>query len=391
MTALESPNTKARITSVDALRGLVIILMAVDHTRDFFTNVRFDPEDFTQGGTVLFFTRWITHFCAPIFVLLAGVSAGFMAERKSTKDLSIFLLSRGIWLIFVELTIVSYGWQFNVGPSFVFALQVIWVIGASMIAMAALVWLPFWAISAFGLIIVLGHNILDYGLFPAQSWSGPQPIWHILHNQGFTTDLGIPSLMLYPLLPWIGVMPLGFALAKLFLLPDKQRSSALVGLGLFCMAMFVVIRLLNAYGAPQNWETQPSVWFTVLDFLHALKYPPSLTFLLMTLGPGFLFLAFTDRWQHPVKDALVIFGRVPFFFYIVHIYFIHVLAVGAAELQGGGYQSLLVGFWQLPQGYGFDLWVVWCIWALVIASLYPACKWFSTMKSRRKDWWLSYL
>lgn len=391
MRTSDLPQSSARLSSIDALRGLVIVLMAVDHTRDFFTNVRFDPEDFTQGGTGLFFTRWITHFCAPIFVLLAGVSAGLMAARKSKKDLSLFLLSRGLWLIFVELTIVSFGWQFNIGPSFVFALQVIWVIGLSMLVMAALVWLPFWTITTFGLTVVLGHNVLDYGLFPAQSWSTPQPLWHMLHNQGFTTDLGVPSLMLYPLLPWIGVMPLGFALAKLYLLPEDQRNAALGRIGLFCLGAFVVLRFLNGYGAPQYWESQSSIWFTVLDFLHTLKYPPSLTFLLMTLGPGLLFLAYADRWHHWTKNALVIFGRVPFFFYIVHIYFIHALALLASEFQGGDYRSLLVGFWQLPQGYGFDLWVVWCFWAVVIAGLYPACKWFSDLKGRRRDWWLSYL
>lgn len=380
-----------RLTSIDALRGLVILLMAVDHTRDFFTNVRFDPEDFTQGDTWLFLTRWITHFCAPVFVLLAGTSAGLMAERKSTADVSKFLAIRGLWLIFAELTLVTFGWQFNLGPSFVLAWQVIWVIGASMLVMAVLIWLPFWAITAFGLIVVFGHNALDYGLFPAQDWSQPQPFWHILHNQGFTTDVGIPSLMLYPLLPWIGVMPLGYALARLYRKPEEERRTLFLMLGLVCTSLFVILRFINGYGAPQHWEPQESAWYTVLDFFHALKYPPSLTFLLMTLGPGFLFLAYADRWHGWFKDMLVMFGRVPFFFYIVHIYLIHALAMVAAELQGGGWRSVTVGFWQLPADYGFDLWVVWVMWFTVIALLYPACKWFADLKGSRKDWWLSYL
>lgn len=387
-----APQTSiGRLTSIDALRGLVILLMALDHTRDFFTNVRFDPADLSQTNTLLFLTRWITHFCAPIFILLAGVSAGLMATKKSKTELSKFLVTRGLWLIFVELTLVSFGWQFNLGPNFVFALQVIWVIGISMTVLAALVWLPLPFIVGFGLIVVFGHNALDYGLFPQTSWSGPTPLWHILHNQGFTLDLGVPSLMLYPILPWVGVMPLGYALARLYEFPADERRSFLLMLGLVCCSLFVILRFFNDYGSPQPWDFQDHINFTVLSFLNTQKYPPSLAFLLMTLGPGLLFLAYAEHWKGRVMDTLVIFGRVPFFFYIVHIYLIHLLAMAAAEIQGVGWETLLVGFWQLPTNYGFNLWVVWVMWALVIASLYPACRWFAGLKARRRDWWLSYL
>lgn len=385
------PQRVNRLTSIDALRGLVIILMAIDHTRDFFTDVRFAPEDLSQTDSFLFLTRWVTHFCAPIFIILAGVSAGLMAERKSTAELSKFLAVRGLWLIFIELTIVSFGWQFTIGSSFILALQVIWIIGLSMLVMAALVWLPLKAIAIFGLVMVLGHNILDYGLFPAADFSAPQPFWHILHNRGFTLDLGVPAIMAYPVLPWIAVMPLGYVLAQLFKLPADQRKSLFLLSGGGMILLFFVLRFIDGYGSPNSWQVQSDVIFTIWSFINTQKYPPSLVFLLMTLGPGLLFLAYAESWTGKVMDIMVTFGRVPFFFYIAHIYLIHAMALAAAELQGGGWESMLTGFWQLPEGYGFPLWVTWMMWAVVIAALYPACQWFSKLKARRKDWWLSYL
>lgn len=379
-----------RLDSIDFLRGFVMVIMALDHVRDFFTDVRFDPTDLSQTDSALFLTRWITHFCAPIFVLLSGVSAGLMAERKNTAELSRFLAIRGFWLIIIEITIVSFGWQFNL-TSFSFGLQVIWVIGVSMLVMAALVWLPFWAMVGFGAIVVFGHNILDYGLFPATDWTNPTPFWHILHNQGFSLPFGLPVGRLYPLLPWIGLMPLGYALAKLYKLPTEERQKRLIQLGLAVIGFFILIRALNGYGNPAPWHTQDSPLFTLWSFLNTTKYPPSLAFLAMTLGPGLIILGLAERWHGKFVGWMVILGRVPFFYYIAHIYLAHGLALVAAEMQGLGWRTMATAFWALPDGYGFPIWVVWLVWIAIVVALYPACKWFAALKARRRDWWLSYL
>ncbi|MFC4348331.1 DUF1624 domain-containing protein [Kordiimonas lipolytica] len=379
-----------RLDSIDFLRGLVMVIMALDHVRDFFTDVRFDPADLSQTDSALFLTRWITHFCAPTFVLLSGISAGLMHERKSTTELSRFLAIRGLWLIAIEITLVSFGWQFNLS-SFTFGLQVIWVIGASMLVMAALVWLPFWAIIGFGAVVVLGHNALDYGLFPASDWTKPTPFWHILHNQGFSLVAGLPVARMYPLLPWIGLMPLGYALARAYKLDPEVRQRFLLQLGLALTLAFIALRLLNGYGNPSPWSAQDSGIFTLWSFLNTTKYPPSLAFLLMTIGPGLIILAYAERWQGKVVGWMVTFGRVPFFYYLAHIYLAHLLALFAAEMQGLGWRAMATAMWNMPQGYGFSIGVVWLVWVGVVAALYPACKWFAALKARRKDWWLSYL
>lgn len=380
-----------RLDSIDFLRGLVMVIMALDHVRDFFTDVRVDPADLSQTDSALFFTRWITHFCAPVFVLLSGLSVGLMAERKSKADLCRFLASRGIWLIFVEVVLVSFGWQFHFGPGFMITLQVIWVIGFSMLVMAGLVWLPFAAIVGVGVVVVFGHNILDYGLFPATDWTRPTPIWMILHSQGFTLDLGVPALMLYPILPWAGLMPLGYALARLYRLDPAVRQRLLIRLGLGMTGAFILLRAINSYGNPSPWSAQENPLFTFWSFLNTTKYPPSLSFLLMTLGPGLLVLGLAEDWRGRFASWMVSFGRVPFFYYLAHIYLVHALALLAAEWQGAGWRALVTGFWQLPAGYGFSLWIVWAIWIGVLVMLYPACRWFAGIKARRKDWWLSYL
>ncbi|NVJ99606.1 MAG: DUF1624 domain-containing protein [Alphaproteobacteria bacterium] len=380
-----------RLDSIDFLRGLVMVIMALDHVRDFFTDVRFDPADLSQTDSALFLTRWITHFCAPIFVLLSGLSIGLMAKRLPRVDLCRFLLTRGLWLIFVEVVLVSFGWQFNFGPGFMIALQVIWVIGFSMLVMAALVWLPFWAIVGFGVLVVFGHNLLDYGLLPPKDWTSASPFWTIIHNQGYTLDFGVPTLMLYPILPWIGVMPLGYGLAYLYQMSAGRRQALLLRTGLSMIAGFILLRLLNGYGNPSPWSSQDSMLFTVWSFLNTSKYPPSLSFLLMTLGPGLMILALAEKWQGRFVGWMVTLGRVPFFYYLAHIYLVHSLALIAAEIQGISWQSIATGFWQLPKGYGFSIEIVWLVWIAVVVALYPACKWFAGFKARRKDWWLSYL
>lgn len=390
MTPGTGPKISYRLKSIDFLRGLIMVIMALDHVRDFITGIPFDPLDLSNTDNAFFATRWITHFCAPLFVLLAGVSVGLMAERKNKKEIAKFLLSRGLWLIFIEVTVVSFAWYFTFegfGPF----LQVIFVIGLSMLILAALIWLPGVAILIISILIITGHNLLDYGIFPAETFSKPVPFWHMLHVRGFTRDLGLPSLMMYPILPWIAVMPLGYLLAKLYTKEAAARQRSLLYIGLGAIALFILLRAINIYGDPQPWSVQNTTVFTIWSFINTQKYPPSLLFLLMTLGPGLIVLSFAERWKGRFFEWMVIFGRVPFFYYVIHLYLIHLLTLAAAELQGLGWHAGAVPIWRFPATYGYDLWVSWVVWVAVVAALYPACRWFANIKATRNNWWLKYL
>jgi len=366
-----------------------MVIMALDHVRDYFSSVRFDPLDLDQSSPELFLTRWITHFCAPVFVLLAGTSAGLMAARRTTTDLSRFLLSRGLWLIFVEAVIITFGWTFS-NPAGMLILQVIWAIGISMIVMAALVWSPRWFILVFGLLVVFGHNILDVAFFPESS-QGPNPFWHGLHNPVFTLDFGLPAFIAYPVVPWIGLMPLGFLLANLYQKDKVTRRRTLMLIGVASIALFIGLRALGLYGEPNPYEGHESAVRSLLDFVDTTKYPPSLLYLLMTLGPALILLAYAESWKGRLMDWMVTFGRVPFFYYVVHIYVIHLAAVAAAEIAGPGWEAAAGPFFQFPPEYGFGLGVVYMVWLALMVALYPACKWFAGVKAGRKNWWLSYL
>lgn len=394
---------KSRIQSVDFLRGLVIVIMALDHVRDFVSNVRFDPLDLDQTDPALFLTRWITHFCAPVFIFLAGTSAGFQAQAgKRGKELSMFLLTRGIWLIFLELTVVKMAWMFNltffVGYHF---LQVIWAIGISMIALAGLVWLPKRAIAAIGIVMVAGHHLLapiDAAVMAGLAQGGPFPaatsfsdaIWLILHMPG-----GIPigptlAFTAYPLIPWIGVMALGYVFADIYLREDSERRSLLMKLGVGAIILFLVMRGINMYGDPTPWVTQDSFVKTILSFLNATKYPPSLLFLLMTLGPALVILSVSERWQGKAFDVFVTFGRVPLFFYVVHLYAAHLAAVALATAQGQGPGMAMTFFVFYPPGYGVGLLGVYAFWLAIVIALYFPSRWFAGVKKRSTAWWVSY-
>jgi len=379
-----------RLSSIDFLRGLVIVIMALDHTRDYFNIINFDPSDLTKADPWLFLTRWITHFCAPVFVFLAGTSIGLMQATKSRAALCKFLVVRGLWLIFVEAVIITYGWAFNFG---FITMQVIAVLGVSMLVMAALIWTPRWFIATFGFLIVFGHNILDYGFFPPADIGTPVPLWHALHNTIFTLDLGWPTYFAYPALPWIGVMPLGYLAASLYAPGYKPevRQKTLVKIGVGATVLFLLLRSSNLYGDPAPWQSGDNSLITALSFMNTQKYPPSLLYLAMTLGPALIVLAFAEKWRGRLFDAFVTLGRVPFFFYVVHIYIIHLASMALAEFQGIGWQALAGGFWMAPANYGLTLGGAWVVWALIVVGLYPACRWFAGVKARRKDWWLSYL
>lgn len=383
-----------RLESVDILRGLVIVLMALDHVRDFFTNVRFDPLDLERTWAALYFTRWITHFCAPVFVLLAGTGAYLSAARgRSKRELSRLLLTRGLWLVFLELTVVRFGWTFNLDYSFSF-LQVIWAIGVSMVVMSALIYLPTRSIAAIGLGIIAVHNLLD-PLIPGQFGPFAQ-LWMILHEGGpIPLSQTAMVFIAYPVLPWIGVMAAGWALGALMREPDERRRRTLWVLGATLTAGFVVLRASHIYGDANAWIAQRDGALALLDFLDTTKYPPSVLFLMMTLGPSLLLLAWLDGRSIPALRPMLIFGRVPLFFYMIHLIAIHAFAVLALKITGKPYRWLFEnppsGLFAPPADTGWGLPVVYAAWLTVILVLYLPCRWFSELKAHRKDAWLSYL
>ena len=388
-----------RLSSLDMLRGLVIVIMAIDHVRDYF-NVggEQDPMVNPDIAAALFFTRWITHFCAPVFVFLAGTSAGLMTARKSPAALGGFLLKRGLWLIAVEWFIVSTAWSFapwgleQVGGLVAVPMAVIWAIGASMVILAGAQFLGPRACLVLGATIVVAHNLLD-PIWPATEgvFDAAPPLWVALHAQMGVAAGPFFFASVYPVLPWAGVMLLGYGTARLFQEPAERRDARLLVWGLALSAAFVAIRAVGLYGDPNSWVMQNGPGRTLIDFLNVTKYPPSLLYLLMTLGPAAVLCAYADRLPGAVTRPLVVFGRVPFAFYVAHLYLIHTLAVGFGVIQGFEARQFFTFSFFFPAGYGVGLPGVYVAWLLVIAILYPFCKWVAAIKARRQDWWLSYL
>ncbi len=389
-----------RLTSIDAVRGLVMIIMALDHTRDLFSNVTFDPTDLTQTTPLLFFTRWITHFCAPVFVLLAGTSAFLsLSGGKSRGELARFLLTRGLWLMLLEVAVVTpLGWSFNFDYGFT-RLQVIWVIGAAMVVLAALVPIaPRRAIGLLGLVIVLGHNVFDG---PHAAWLGGfAGAWKLLHN--LTPLQPFPHktvLSIYPIVPWFGVMALGYGcVGELMLVEPRRRDRLLLLVGLAMIALFALLRASNLYGDPKPWAVQRDAVRTVLSFVNCTKYPPSLLYLLMTLGPAAIVLAFADRLPSLITGVLTTYGRTPLFYYLLHLPILHGLAVLFSYIRYGQapwlFHDMLAqkgATHPIPPGYGYDLWVVYLVWIAAVAALYPACRLYAGVKRRNKHPLLSYL
>jgi uncharacterized membrane protein len=381
---------RPRIESVDLLRGIVMVVMALDHVRDFFTIARFDPLDLTQTTAAYFFTRWITHFCAPVFVFLAGTGAFLFSTRgKTTQQLSKFLLTRGLWLIVLEFTFVRLAWQFSFDTSVIFV-QVIWVIGWSMIFLSGLVRLSTRTIAIVGISIIMLHNLLD-GIRP-EFFGSLDWLWMTLHVQGvYPLSQGHAYMPFYPLIPWLGVMASGYAFGALFQLESSRRRTVLIRLGIGLTAGFVIVRGLNVYGDLVPWSSQETMFRTMLSFLNTTKYPPSLSFLLMTLGPSILFLGLVDRGFPSPFKPIIVFGRVPLFYYVIHLYAIHAAAVLAGVMQGYDLGIFFSIFLNFPRDYGFNLFVVYGVWIGIVVLLYPVCRWFAGVKRRRKDWWLSYL
>jgi uncharacterized membrane protein len=379
-----------RLDAIDLLRGLVIALMVLDHVRDYFhaDAFVFNPLDPARTTPVLYATRWITHLCAPTFVFLSGVSAFLQrANGKDVRTLSRFLLTRGAWLVALEFTIVSFG--FNFAP--VLFAQVIYAIGVGMIALSVLVWAPQRAVLALGVLIVAGHDALapiNAGMLGAAG-----PVWMFAMEPGPTSFLA--GFVAYPAIPWVGVMLLGYGLAPLFLLPQTERNRILTGCAAFALGLFLLLRALNAYGDPAPWQAHQSGWRTALSFFNVTKYPPSLMFVLVTLGMSFLLLPLLERLRGAPARVLLAFGRTPLFTYLLHVYLVH----GSALLLGMalGFPAAVFTHFILDPSqlvtahWGFNLAVVYGIWLLTLAVLYPLSRWYADMKRRRRDAWLSYL
>ena len=397
------PNTSfsKRLPSIDALRGLVMVIMALDHVRDFIHRdaMLFSPTDLARTTPILFFTRWITHFCAPVFMLTAGMSAFLWWQRNGDKkQLSRFLLTRGLWLLFLELVVMRAAYYFNLSLKYPIFLLVLWSLGGCMIALAALVWLPFRVLAVLSVAIIALHNCFD-GVKAAQfgSWA---PVWNILHQAGGFPLFGKLVLVGYPLAAWIGVIGAGFCLGHVFLFEPAARQRILLRIGLGSSIAFLLLRMVNLYGDAAHWKPQASATYTILSFLNCTKYPPSLDFLLMTLGPALMVLAYLDQRPLSRNNPLVVLGRVPLFFFVIHFFLAHAIAAVLALIQYGqaAWSFLFIpmptfsfsseGF---PPGFGYSLGVVYLIWALVVVGLYPLCRWFAGVKARRRDRWLSYL
>ncbi len=417
---------RSRIDSVDLLRGLVMVLMLIDHSRDFVHHDTFffDPTDITRTYPALFFTRWVTHFCAPVFVFLSGSSVYFQLARGTPRSaVSRFLLTRGLWMIVLEFTLIRFLvlWNFDVSQ-FLGMGQVIWVFGWSMILLAGLIYLPVSAVALFGIVMIALHNLLDP--ITVTPWQGPgSPIpglvasfWIVLHQGGVLLPFGFPGpvlFILYPLIPWIGVMAAGYAFGSVYDITPEERRRRLVRWGSAITVGFVVLRAIDIYGDPGKWSVKKSAAMTVVSFLNLQKYPPSLLYLMMTLGPAILALGLWERYnfrsrradQGPVDatanrppariaQMLITYGRVPLFFYILQWIYAHTAAYLLSLVAGKPtwiYFRLPGPGAATPPDVGFDLWVVYAVWIIGVLLLYPVCKWYAGVKARRRDWWLSYI
>jgi uncharacterized membrane protein len=381
---------RARLESVDVVRGVIMIIMALDHTRDFFGQPG-SPTNLATASAALFFTRWITNFCAPVFFLLTGTGAFLSLRKRSKPELSRFLFTRGLWLIFVDLVLfrclaVQFNFDYHVT-----IINVLWALGWAMIVLSVLVHLPASIVTAFGVVMIATHNLLD-------SINSSNPLWSILHSPNVIFSTPSHTVFVaYPLIPWVGVTAAGYGLGQIYAWTPARRHAFLLRLGIGLTAAFVVLRVINIYGDPSPWTTQHSAAFTVLSFLNTTKYPPSLLFLLMTLGPALLFLRAVDTHTPRILQPALIIGKVPMFYFLLHFAFIHLLAVIICYARYGHihwmFESPDLANFPItpPPGWGLTLPFVYLIWAFVVIALYPLCRWYAALKQRSNNPWLSYL
>jgi uncharacterized membrane protein len=384
-----------RLESIDVLRGVIVVVMALDHVRDFFGVPGVNPADAARAGVALFLTRWVTHFCAPVFFLLTGTGAFLALRRKSKPELSRFLVARGLWLLVLDLGVVRcLGLQFNFDYR-VSILLVLWALGWAMIVLAGLIHLPPRVTLALAVATIAAHNLCD-GVAPA-AWGALAPLWSILHVPGvLVATPRVTVLVGYPLIPWVAVTAAGYALGPVYGWPAERRRAFLLRLGAALSGAFVALRAWNVYGDPLPWSRQATAGRTVLSFLGVVKYPPSLLFLLMTLGPALVALGLLDRGTPAALRPAAVFGRVPLFYYVVHMPLIHLLAVGLCLARYGEAHWMFESPsparfpFTAPPGWGCGLPWVYLVWIAVVAALYPLCRWFAGVKERRDAVWLSY-
>ncbi len=401
MSTISAEATQKRIDSIDVLRGIVMVIMAIDHVRDFLHQGAYldDPLNISTTTPVLFFTRWITHLCAPTFVFLSGLSIYLQSTRKSSSELSSFLIKRGLWLIFVEFGLITLGMTFNPFYSLLI-MQVIWAIGISMIILGFLSRLPYKILLAIGLFIVLGHNALDFleaePGFKAGFW------WDLFHHGSFAIypiakDHFIA--IMYPFVPWTGLMILGYCFGIFFTpkFTSEQRQKILLRFGLSLIGFFILLRGINLYGDPNPWTPQNTMFHTFLSFIKVHKYPPSLAYMSVMIGIAILALSFLETIQNKITKAFRVFGRTAFFYYILHFYLVHTICMILYFSRGHSLVEAINSLQTFPflfsiKGEGYSLGFVYLIWMLIISGLYPLCKWYDSYKTAHKEkWWLSYL
>lgn len=376
-----------------------MIIMALDHTRDFFhiSAISFSPTDLSRTTVPLFFTRWITHYCMPVFMFTSGLGMYFFSQRDHTRgQLSRFLWTRGLWLIVLELTVMQFAYNFSFSSRYVIFLLVLWIFGICMIAMAALVYLPVRWLAALSAAVIVFHNCLDR--IQAERFGSYAWIWNLLHDPGILSVAGRSARSPYTLIPWVAVMASGFCFGAVFLLEPIRRRRIMMRLGLALTIAFIVLRSVNRYGDPFQWSHQKSAVFTLLSFLNCTKYPASLDFLLMTMGPALILLAYFDRRAFVMSNPLIVFGRVPLFYFILHFYLIHFLVLILEWISYGTVVSRVIfgpapsmGGAQSAANFRHGLGAVYVLWIVVVLLLYPVCRWFARYKSTHSNWWLSYL
>lgn len=393
--------SSSRLTSLDAWRGLIMVMMALDHVRDFVHAgaMTGSPEDLATTTPILFLTRWLTHFCAPVFMFAAGAGVFLKLQREGSKaKLSWYLLTRGVWLVLLELTIMRLAMNFSIDLQYPVLLLVLWALGMCMVVLAALMHLPMPAIAIVSAVLILGHNAVD-GVRAAQLGVWPW-LWNVLHQQGVFIVGGVPVVTAYPLVPWIGVMAAGFCFGPVLRMAPPARQRVMIRSGLALIAGFVILRTFNLYGEPSHWSPQGSAAMSVVSFLRATKYPPSLIFLMMTMGPALLVLAWLDRLDWSKQHPLNVIGRVPLFYYVIHFWLIHLVASALAFVTHGS-ASLAWLFMPLPSmggpaklfppDFGYPLWAAYVVWIAVVLMMYPLCRWFAALKARHTGWWWGYL
>ncbi|MEJ7739028.1 MAG: heparan-alpha-glucosaminide N-acetyltransferase domain-containing protein [Chitinophagaceae bacterium] len=386
-----------RLYAIDFTRGLVMIIMALDHTRDFMhvSSLTQNPTDLATTTPSLFLTRWITHLCAPVFVFLSGTSAflSFKKEGDHSKSKT-FLLSRGLWLLILEFTLVNFALWFDLQFR-ILIFEVIGAIGFGFIVLALILKFPPGKIGITGLIIIFGHNLLQYISFSDTSSPLGKVASSFFSLSVFQANPQFTFVVGYPPLPWLGIMLTGFAAGQLFTWDERKRKMAFLKIGLTVLGLFIIIRLLNFYGDTSAWSIQKTNLNTFLSFINVSKYPPSLLFSLVTLGIMFLILSAVEGVNNIFTKNIVIYGQVPLFYFLIHLYMLHFLMLVMVYVQGFSWSALIFGPFNIGRpknGSGLELWLIYLIWLLIVVALYPLCKWYGSYKANhRENKWLRYV